>query len=139
MYTNYFLDLIAKNVFKSALKNSAGVTSLPGAYYLGLSKTTPTANGQSEEPSWLGYSRINITNLINGDANGKLKNESAISFAETGEMENDVRVTHFCIFDSATGGNLLVYDVMSPARSVGSYTVVSIKPEKLQLSIENKA
>lgn len=131
MTTTYFLNNIMGNVFGS--KTSP---SLPTNYYIGLSTSAPTvAGGNVSEPSGsAGYARVRLTGLSE-PTNGVITNGSAISFEES--TADWGTVTHFVIYDAATGGNLLMYDALTASRTVETATVVMIKENSLQLTLAN--
>ena len=130
MNTTYFLNLVAGNVFRS--KTSP---TIPTKYYLGLSKTTPTAAGAYTEPSGGGYARVEITSLSQ-PSNGVVTNGSPITFAESTASWGTV--THFLVFDAATGGNLLMYGQIA-ARTVEAETVMTVRAQSLSLTAANPA
>ena len=59
MFTNYYLNLISRNLF-----NISGMCSIPNKYYIGLSSTLPLPNGTNvtEPSSDAGYERVEIDN-----------------------------------------------------------------------------
>lgn len=132
MTTTYFLNSIMGNVFKTKTN-----PALPTNYYIGLSTTAPKMDGTGvTEPTSGGYSRVKLDSLSQ-PSNGVLTNSNAILFEES--SENWGLVTHFVIFDAASGGNLLMYDKLSTARTVEEATVVTIKSGSLELTLANPA
>ena len=133
MTTNYFLNSIMGNVFKSKTN-----PALPDNYYIGLSTSEPNIEGGnvSEPPSNGGYSRVLLTELKE-PVNGVITNKSSISFNES--TSDWGVITHFVIYDAATDGNLLMYDTLTSSRTVESDTVVMIKADSLQLTLANPA
>lgn len=131
MNTRYFMNLVAGNVFQTATS-----PSIPTAYYIGLSTTTPTITGTNvTEPSAsAGYARIQLTSL-SAPNNGVVTNSQAINFNESTASWGTV--THFVIYDAATSGNLLMYGILSKSRSVDTATVVTIKEGYLTLQVQN--
>lgn len=131
MVTTYFLNDVMGNVFKT--KTSP---ALPTSYYIGLSSTAPTlAGGNVTEPSSSsGYARVKLTTL-SAPANGVITNSGDITFPES--TGNWGTLSHFVVYDSATGGNLLMYDQLTSSRTVESGTVVAIKSGKLNLTLAN--
>lgn len=131
MNTRYFMNLVAGNVFQTATS-----PSIPTAYYIGLSTTTPTITGTNvTEPSTsAGYARIQLTSL-SAPNNGVVTNSQAINFDESTASWGTV--THFVIYDAATSGNLLMYGALSKSRSVDTATVVTIKEGYLTLQVQN--
>lgn len=131
MNTRYFMNLVAGNVFRTATS-----PSIPTAYYIGLSTTTPTITGTNvTEPSAsAGYARIQLTSL-SAPNNGVVTNSQAINFNESTASWGTV--THFVIYDAATSGNLLMYGALSKSRNVDTTTVVTIKEGYLTLQVQN--
>lgn len=139
MNTTYFLNLVAGNVFGS--KTSPGI---PSKYYLGLSTTTPTiAGGNVTEPAAnLGYARVELTSL-GQPSSGVITNTQMIDFPESTASWGTV--THFVVYDAATGGNLLMFGALTdsqghPApRTVEIDTVMAVRSGALALTTANPA
>lgn len=70
-------------------------------------------------------------------SNGEVANTALLSFPES--VTNWGAMTYFGIFDSATGGNLLMYGELDPHRTVEEITVMSFKPGAMKLSMQNPA
>lgn len=136
MTTTYFKNLIMGNVFKT--KTSP---ALPSAYYIGLSKTAPNVSGGNvSEPSssGTGYARVKLdTTILDVPASGTIKNKAAISFPEsvTAWFPSSSPAAYYVIYDSATGGNLLMYNSLTSTRVIESDTVASIRANSLQLQL----
>lgn len=132
MNTTYFLNLLAGNVFRSKL-----TPGLPATLYVGLSSTEPALNGTGfTEPTDNAYSRITLTGM-SAPSGGEVSNSALLSFPES-EADWGV-MTHFGIFDAATGGNLLMYGELDPHRTVEAITVMNFKAGALKLSMQNPA
>ena len=133
MVTTYFLNNIMGNVFKTQMN-----PALPSSYYLGLSTSTPTVTGGnvSEPATSKGYARIQLTNL-SAPSNGVILNTADIAFPESTSSWGTV--TYFVVYDSSTGGNLLLYEPLSSARVVESGTTVAIKSNKFKLTLSSEA
>mgnify|MGYP000178217592 CR=1 FL=1 len=102
MVTTYYLNLVAGNLLGT--KTSPGI---PATYYVGLSKSAPTvAGGNVSEPSG------------GGTLNGVIKNGQEVAFAEA--SGNWGAITHVVVYDTATGGNLLMYSELPAAKTVTS-------------------
>ena len=131
MNTTYFLNCVAGNVF-----NTKTSPTLPTNYYIGLSTSAPTVSGTgvNEPPTSSGYSRIRLTSLSE-PTNGVVTNNQAINFDESTASWG--LITHFVIYDSATGGNLLMYGALSTPRSVETATIMTIRDGYLSLSAQN--
>jgi hypothetical protein len=134
MNTNYFKNVIMGNLFQT----STG-TALPTTYYIGLSSTTPTASGTNvTEPSTsgTGYARKQLTSLST-PSNGVIQNSSAISFPESTAtwFSASSPATYYVIYDSLTGGNLLMYNELTAPRIIEVNTVATIKANSLYLQL----
>lgn len=131
MNTTYFLNLVAGNVFGT--KNTP---KIPTTYYIGLSTTAPGIDGTNvTEPSAsYGYRRIQLTSM-SAPANGIISNTATIDFPEsTGRWGV---VTHFVIYESASGGQLLMYGPLTNPRTVEAATLFAFKTGSLKLSVVN--
>ena len=130
MFTTYFLNVAAGNLF-----GSQTIPAIPSIYYLGLSTTAPQLDGTGvTEPSGNAYARVAIT-ALGAPSGGVCVSTADLNFPRsTGDWGT---ITHYAIFDQATGGNLLIYGTLSPQRSVEVATVMSIEAGSLELAIEN--
>lgn len=109
--------------------------ALPASYYVGLSTTTPTANGTNvTEPADSAYARVKLTSL-SVPSSGEVKNTQAISFADS--TVDWGTVTHFVIYDAATGGNLLIYNTLDKARLIQADSNVAFRANGLKLSLKD--
>lgn len=133
MNTTYFLNCVAGNLFGT--KKSP---ALPQNYFLGLSTTAPQLNGTgvSEPPSAGAYARVKLTSL-SAPTNGVVTNTALIDFAES--TADWGRVTHYVVFDAATGGNLLMYGELTNPRTIEAASIMTIKAGNLELSVQNPA
>lgn len=131
MNTTYFLNLVASNVFRTKT-----TPAIPTAYFVGLSKTEPNLSGGnvSEPDASAGYARVQLENL-SAPSNGVVTNTKAIDFAESTAAWGTV--THFIVFDTKTGGNLLMYGQLTTDRTVEAATIMTIKEGALTLSAVN--
>jgi hypothetical protein len=100
--------------------------SVPSNFYFSLSTTTPDISGSGfTEPSGGSYARTLLANNKTNwgtASNGSLSNLVAVTFPESTASWGTI--TYVGIFDAASGGNLLWYDALSPARTVASATTV---------------
>lgn len=130
MNTTYFLDAIMGNVFQS--KTSP---ALPESYYIGLSSTAPAVDGTGvTEPAGGAYARVELTGLTQPD-NGEIENGATVTFAES--TADWGTMTHYVVFDAATGGNLLFYSALTHQRVVDVDTIVAFKPGELTITLQN--
>lgn len=112
---NAFLDLILRNVSLAA----SGITT--GSVYAALF-TTPTSDttgsgGSGEEVSGGGYARTQITGFSVA-ADGNSSNSVTITFPSA--TSGWGTVTHFGLFDAATGGNLLFHGELTAPKVVNA-------------------
>ena len=131
MNTTYFLNLAAGNLF-----NTKTNPEIPQELWIGLSTTAPNINGTNvTEPSGsAGYARVQLTMLSEPSA-GVVTNQSNIDFNESTASWGTV--THFVIFDAQSDGHLLQYGSLSTPRSVEAATIMTIKSNYLNLSVQN--
>lgn len=131
MNTNYFLNVVASNVFLSD-----GATPLPASYYLGMSTTAPTAagTGATEPSSSAGYTRIKLTDLSD-PSNGAVTNTNDIDFPES--LDDWGTITHYVIFDAATGGHLLMYGALEKSRRMDEGCALTVRAGDLDLVVFN--
>lgn len=131
MNTTYFLNCVSGNLFHT--KTSP---ALPAKYFIGLSSTAPNAGGTgaTEPNANAGYARVELTTL-SAPADGVATNTKDINFAES--TSDWGRITHFVVYDAATGGNLLIYGELNAARNVEAATVMTIKEGYLKLAVQN--
>ena len=133
MTSTYFLNCIMGNVFQTKL--SPGLQS---KVYLGLSSSAPDVDGSgaTEPLASAGYSRVEL-NSLDVPTNGVITNKSEISFPESSASWGTV--THFVLYDAPVNGNLLMFNVLSQARSVEQATIVMVKAGSLKLTLANPA
>ena len=152
MISNYASSLILKGMTGRGGSNGGSIVIAARAY-LALSSTEPQKNGQGvTEPSGNGYARKQIgyyydtLGALMGDpVNGVMTNKEEVHFNEaTGEWGT---LTYACIYDAATGGNLIASGKLGKINSdTGSWeeqsitpvanSVVVIKEGNLKISIE---
>lgn len=133
MVTTYFMNCIMGNVFKT--KTSP---ALPANFYLGLSTTTPTidGSGHTEPSAGSGYARVKLANL-SAPSDGVICNSGEISFAKS--TSDWGKITHFLLFDAATGGNLLLFEQITKPHTVEESTTVIIETDSLKFTLANVA
>ena len=133
MTSTYFLNCIMGNVFQTKLS-----PGLPSKEYLGLSSSAPDVDGSgaTEPLASAGYSRVEL-NSLDVPTNGVITNKSEISFPESSASWGTV--THFVLYDAPVNGNLLMFNVLSQARSIEQATIVMVKAGSLKLTLANPA
>lgn len=130
--TTYF-----KNMMAGALFGKSSVFNIPDTYYLAVSTTNPSEDGSNfTEPTDPMYSRVAIANSsesFTDPSDGTVANKQNIELAESSEDWGSVSATG--VFDSPTGGNLLMYDYIYPPRTIERETVFLIKPDSLKIVV----
>jgi hypothetical protein len=119
--------------------------TVPATLYIGLSTTTPSADGNPTsitEPSGGNYARVAVTNNKTNftvASNAILSNAVQLSFPESSSAWSSSAspITHVLIFDAAAAGNLLYFDTLNPTRIVQSATTVLIAAGQMQISMTN--
>jgi hypothetical protein len=109
----------------------------PGAVHLALFTVAPTESGGGTEVSGGSYGRVAINNNATNwpAATGGLKsNGTAITFpTATGTWGT---VTHWALFDAASGGNMLFFGTVSPSKLIESGDQFSVAIGELDLTFE---
>ncbi len=134
MITNYYARILMGNIFQTDTS-----IPLPTNYYLAVSSTLPTASGTNvTEPPSSGsaYKRILLSNLEQL-ADGIITNSDVISYPES--TSNWGTIPFYGVFDSMTGGNLIMYGEFDSPRTVEDSTVFSVKKGGLKLQIKDAA
>jgi hypothetical protein len=105
------------------------------ANYLALFTTNPTWQGTGTEASGGGYARKAITfNAATEVSNARqVINSADIDF---GTMSANIgTITHWGIYDAASGGNLLWYGVFTLSKAVETGDAVEIKAGEIKISL----
>lgn len=118
------------------LDHITGKTSftMPTAY-LGLSTADPTDDGSGlAEPSGGSYARV-ATSGSDWDAasGGATANAAALTFPEaSGDWGT---ITHFALFDAASGGNMLAHGDLTLAKDVNNGDTISFPIGDLDITL----
>lgn len=132
MNTTYFLNVIAGNVFGTQTS-----PALPTEYYLGLSTSAPTVLGTNvSEPAAAEYGRIKIDNFSVPE-DGSVKTSTVLAFPESTSSWGTV--TYYVIYDSAEGGNLLVFCPLSQAKTIEANTIATFKAGEIEMILTNES
>jgi len=112
-FSNYWENEILDHLFGKG-------TYSPPTIYVGLSTADPGDDGSGlAEPSGNGYARVETSAADwNTASGGALDNANDITFPEaTGSWGT---ITHFALFDAATGGNMLAEGALSASKAIDS-------------------
>ena len=108
----------------------------PPTIYVGLSTADPTDDGSGlAEPTGNAYARVSTLaadwNVASG---GALDNANDITFSEaTGSWGT---ITHFALFDAATGGNMLAHGALIASKAIGSGDTAKFAAGDLDVSLD---
>ena len=139
--------MLTNSTIQNFLKWLGGLVA--GTYcYIALSTTAPDDNivgGNVTEPSTeLGYSRQVLHYITGGtnsvsagpgyiDENGVLTNKDIIFFGEaTGDWGT---ITHYCLFSSSTGGELMAYGELDEPITPTANTVPLIREGQIKITL----
>lgn len=108
----------------------------PPTIYVGLSAADPTDNGTGlSEPNGNGYTRVETTETDwNVAAGGLLDNANVITFGPA--TGNWGTLTHFALFDAASGGHLLVHGTLSYPKTVECGDLVRFAGGELDVTLD---
>jgi len=113
-FSNYLRNELLDHLFGKDTYSS------PSNIYVALSTTAPSGDGSGvTEPSGNGYARASTDSADWSSASSfEIQNTSEISFPEsTGSWGT---ITHFVLYDAASGGNMLAYGSLSASQSVAA-------------------
>lgn len=140
MLTDYTAKIVLKELCGKGPQNYA--TRIATNAYLGLSSTQPQANGQGvTEPTGNGYSR-KLIGVAGVSASQLMADPETNTISNTNEEIHFNKATgdwgeclYVCIFDKATGGNLLAYGQLTGSISPVANTVPVIEKGAIILSL----
>jgi len=106
-----------------------GSFTKPSGLYVALLTAAPSDLGGGTEVAGGGYARVNLAPLdtnwkaTQGGTSGASSGtggltSNAIAITYPAPSANWGTVTHFGIFDAASGGNLLIWDALTAARTI---------------------
>jgi len=125
------------NHLTGRLQSVASIT----AVYLGLSTTTPTADGSNvTEPVGNGYARVllgntsqALTQKMNAADDGEITNKEIIYFPEaTGAWGS---CTHLCFYIAVSGGTPFAFGALTTSISPTTNTIPIIRVDGLTLTL----
>ncbi|NLH42851.1 MAG: hypothetical protein GX448_13515 [Planctomycetes bacterium] len=128
-FSNYWETKILDHLF------GKGVYT-PPTIYVALSTADPGESGSGlDEPEGGGYARAATqASDWNSAAGGLIDNAAAIEFdAAAGDWGT---VTHFALFDAATGGNLLAHGSLAQPKTVNAADRAQFPPGDLEVTLD---
>ena len=113
------------------------VFTTPGTVYLALFTAAPTESGGGTEVTGGSYARLAITNNSTNwpAASGGLKSNGVALTLVTATATWGT-VTHWALFDAASGGNMLFFGAVSPSKLIESGDSFSVAIGELDLTFE---
>lgn len=123
---------------------------LPGAIYVGLFLSSGTDAAPGLEVTGEGYARVAVARSLDAWAGTQGAGTVEPSSGDSGQTSNNAdilfglpteawgTVTHFGIFDAATGGNMLIYGPLSASKIINAGDDAPLFPAgALVYSIDN--
>lgn len=130
---NKLIDFLFRNQalgIPAANATLAGITNL----YIGLLTAAPSdsSGGTEVSTTGTGYARVAVANSLanwagtqaagsttsSSGTSGTTSNNNAVNFGAP--TANWGSVTHFAIYDAATGGNMLIHGALTTAKTVNN-------------------
>lgn len=138
-FSDHWENKILDHIFGKGLYNATlgtGGTYPDITIYAALSTADPTDTGSGlAEPSGNGYARVQTAaSDWNTASNGTVDNANDITFPEaTGSWGT---ITHFALFDAATGGNMLAHGQLSQSKTINSGDTAKFAAGDLDVSLD---
>lgn len=117
----------------------------PATLHVGLLTAAPSDAGGGTEVSGGSYARVavtsgvstwkstnNTTSGVSSGTGGVTRNAAAITFPTPSATWGTV--THFAIYDAATGGNLLFYGSLTISKTINQSDTVSFPADSLTIT-----
>jgi len=123
--------------------------AFPATLYVGLYSAAPSEVGGGTELTGNNYARTAVAASLPNWAGTQAAASSTTSTGTTGTTSNNVAITFptpsafwgqvnaFGIFDSASGGNLMFYGVLSIAKTINQGDTVTFPAASLSIQIDN--
>lgn len=129
-----FSDYIENELLDHVLMQ--GDYTSPTNVYIALSTADPTDDASGlAEPSGNGYARVSTAAADWDSASGgSASNANEISFPEA--IGNWGTITHFALFDAASGGNMLAHGSLSASWDVVNRTTVRFPAGDLTVTLD---
>lgn len=114
--------------------------------YVALLTAAPSDSGGGTEVSGNGYARVSVTSSLTNWAGTQSTGSTTASSGTGGQTSNNGAitfptpsatwgtVTHFAIYDAATGGNLLFYGALTIPKTVNQSDTVSFPAGSLAVT-----
>lgn len=131
----------ATNFLEDALMNVLRGTAFPAVptnFYISLHTTSPGETGTGAEVSGNNYARVAVSPAAGSwddpAGTGATENTNPITFPTPSGAWGVV--THFAIWDAASGGNCWIYDALTASRSPQSGDTVRFIAGALDVTVD---
>jgi hypothetical protein len=124
----------------------AQTLSAPATLHIGLLTAAPSDSGGGTEVSGNNYSRVSVTSSLANWAGTQSAGSTVASSGTGGQTSNNASITfatpsgtwgtvsHFAIYDAASGGNLLFHGSLSIAKTINQGDTVSFPAGSLTVA-----
>jgi hypothetical protein len=124
----------------------AQTLSAPATLHIGLLTAAPSDSGGGTEVSGNNYSRVSVTSSLANWAGTQSAGSTVASSGTGGQTSNNASITfatpsgtwgtvsHFAIYDAASGGNLLFHGSLSIAKTINQGDTVSFPAGSLTVT-----
>ncbi len=128
-FSDYWEDKILDHIFDKANYS-------PPTIYVALSTSDPSDDASElTEPTGNAYARVETSaSDWNAATNGSLDNANDIIFPKATGCWGTI--THFVLFDAASGGNMLAHGVLSQSKAVDSSHTPIFETGDLNISLD---
>lgn len=116
-FSNYMEAEIVKAFLRKATYTGSDV-------YVGLFESDPGEASGGTETAYTDYAR-QVATWTELDGSGQTKNSGALTFPANGNAEDDVTITHLCLFDALTAGNRILYSELAAPKTLSPGDVLS--------------
>jgi len=144
MFSDYFENKLVDQIFRNQ------AYTFPATLYVGLLTAAPSDSSGGTEVTGGSYSRVGVacslanwagtqaagSSTASTGTGGTTSNNAAITF--TAPTANWGTVTHWAIYDAASGGNLLIYGSLAASKTVNNGDAApSFAAGSLSLQVDN--
>ena len=128
-FSDYWENKILDHIFGKANYS-------PPTIYVALSTSDPQDNASGlAEPGGDAYARVQTSaSDWNAASGGSLDNTTNIIFPQA--TGNWGTITHFALFDAATGGHLLMYGALSQPQTIDSGKTIKFAAGDLNINLD---
>lgn len=124
--SNYLENALVNHVFRNT------AMSAPATVYVALFTSNPTDNATGNEVAAGGYVRQAVT--FGPPVDGSINNTGQINFPVATATYG--AVSHSAIYDSSSGGNMLVYGPLSVVKQIDTGDQFIFKPGNLVVNFQ---